>query len=73
MVSPILGHPEPEVSWQYKGQAIKNDRVETKMEDGSQIFLIKNATTSDSGKYTIVCQNSEGKVSHDVKVKVEKL
>lgn len=67
------GHPEPEIKWMYKNKPIDNKRVESKMEDGALVFLIKNATTSDSGKYTMTCVNSEGKASHDIKIKVEKL
>ena len=68
---PFRGSPQPKVSWQFNGGALPDPRR-------SKVETIRNMTClnlnrvlrEDSGTYTLILDNTSGKVTADIKVVV---
>lgn len=56
----IAGEPVPTVTWGFKDEKIKNERIIIEDEDYHTTFILKKAKRSDSGIYKITAKNVNG-------------
>ncbi|GAB6018704.1 hypothetical protein CHUAL_000380 [Chamberlinius hualienensis] len=69
----IFSNPEPEIKWFKDGkEIIANDRFIIHNNNITHLFdlTVKNVTTDDIGKYTIVAENANGKVESEASLDV---
>ncbi|UYV65935.1 unc-22 [Cordylochernes scorpioides] len=67
----VEGEPVPEVKWLYKEQELQSsENLRIDNVDYNTKFFIMRATRKDSGKYTIVASNRNGKDTAEVEVVV---
>ena len=67
----LKGRPAPTVSWTKVEGELPVSRVDIKTSDWDSLLMIPNCNRDDSGKYTIALENSSGKKSATVTVRVQ--
>jgi len=68
---PCTGIPRPTASWTYgKDEEIKDERASTSAEKGYVLLKLEELKRSDSGTYNVLIENSEGKETMSVNLKV---
>ena len=73
LTAQISGNPKPQVSWFFKGQALKPSNTKHQIEakkDGSYSLTILKGDAADDGQYTVVAENVVDKVQAEAKVTV---
>ncbi|XP_030829655.1 twitchin isoform X2 [Strongylocentrotus purpuratus] len=67
------GYPEPKVTWYFNGELIPKGSTDYKQEYGYRLCSLDldRALLSHSGRYSAVCQNSEGSGETECIVKVQ--
>ena len=67
----LKGRPAPAVCWTKVDGELAMNRVEIKTSDWDSLLMIPNCNREDSGKYIIALENSSGKKSATVTVRVQ--
>ncbi|KAK0400071.1 hypothetical protein QR680_003339 [Steinernema hermaphroditum] len=68
---PVSGEPPPEIIWSFGGEPLEStDRMKITNVDYKTKFVVKRALRGDTGTYTILAQNENGKDTAEVKVTV---
>ncbi|CAN8010311.1 unnamed protein product, partial [Ixodes pacificus] len=67
---PIKGEPTPNVDWLVHDKQVHDKRIEVTNTANQTILDIASSVRSDSGKYTLVLENSFGKTSASANVTV---
>ena len=66
----MTGNPTPQVTWELDGQKIDSEEGDLRFENGVASLTLEDAMPEDSGKYTCVAVNSEGKATRECHVTV---
>ena len=67
----VSGEPKPETKWILKGKELKsNDRIKVQHLDYNTKISVRSITRSESGTYTVIAENDNGKDIADVEVTV---
>ncbi|XP_013785867.1 twitchin-like, partial [Limulus polyphemus] len=68
---PVRGEPTPSVTWHINDKSVLgNPRIEQTFTVGQTMLDIRSSIRSDSGRYTLILENSSGKTSASATVTV---
>ncbi|XP_053386642.1 muscle M-line assembly protein unc-89-like [Mercenaria mercenaria] len=68
----VMGIPDPEISWMKDGRVISpSGRYHMTLQGGTGQLVIDNVTAADTGVYTCIVSNSQGKSSSTAALKLE--
>lgn len=67
----VDGDPVPSVTWELDGQTIEPEEGDIRYENGVASLVLEDAMPEDSGEYTCIATNSEGKATCSCRVTVQ--
>lgn len=67
----VKGEPPPEIKWVFKSKELENTpKLKIENEDYNTKITIRETTRADSGKYTIIAENINGRDEADVEINI---